>query len=470
MGNIVDGRLEVSELKYLPAAHVEFPALLLESGDLLFNRTNSSELVGKTAVYGGAPSPCSFASYLIRVQLNSACEPALLSAYINSVLGRSWIASVANQQVGQANVNGSKLKALRVPLPPLAEQRRIMCEVDRHFTRVDAGIAALKRLQANLKRYRASVLKTACEGRLVPTEAEIARKEGREYEPAEVLLQRILKERRGRWEESQLAKMKAKGQEPRDDRWMAKYEDAMKLDKGDLPEGWVWATVEMVGDILLGRQRAPQYLTGKWSHSYLRVANIKDDRIDFDDVETMDFDPEHFAKYCLEPGDILVSEGQSPDRVGESAIYGGGVDGLCFQKTLHRFRPVRSGPSSQFAQIVFRSHVKQGVFRKMASITTNIAHLTLEKFQAAPFPLPPLAEQHRIVAEVDRLLSVADTTEQAVRAQLARARRLRQAVLQRAFEGKLVPQDPTDEPASRLLERIQAREGEPAKASVPVVS
>jgi type I restriction enzyme S subunit len=234
---------------------------------------------------------------------------------------------------------------------------------------------------------------------------------------------------------------------------MAKYEDAMKLNKGDLPEGWTWATVEMVGDVLLGRQRAPQYLTGKWSHSYLRVANIKDDRIDFDDVETMDFDPEHFAKYCLEPGDILVSEGQSPDRVGESAIYGGGLDGLCFQKTLHRFRPVPSGPSSKFAQIVFRAHVKQGVFRKMASITTNIAHLTLEKFQAAPFPLPPLAEQARIVAEVDRLLSVADTTEQAVRAQLARARRLRQAVLKRAFEGKLVPQE-AHEPASAPVAQV----------------
>ena len=184
MGNIVDGRAQSCEnLKSLPADHPEFPDLLLEPGDMLFNRTNSAELVGKTAVYTGTPRPCSFASYLIRVRLSAACLPTLLSAYINSHLGRSWIASVVNQQVGQANVNGSKLRALRVPLPPAAEQQRIVAEIDRHFTRIDAGVAALKRLQANLKRYRASVLKAACEGKLVPTEAELARAEGGSMSP-----------------------------------------------------------------------------------------------------------------------------------------------------------------------------------------------------------------------------------------------------------------------------------------------
>lgn len=105
---------------------------------------------------------------------------------------------------------------------------------------------------------------------------------------------------------------------------------------------------------------------------------------------------------------------------------------------------------------MFRSHVKTGVFRRLASITTNIAHLKLENFEAAPFPLPSAAEQERIVAEVDRLLSIADETEQLVAAQLARAVRVRQSVLKTAFEGKLVPQDPSDEPASKLLARLRA--------------
>src|SRR5688572_25514030 len=102
MGNIFDGRLVFTGLKHLPEKHHEFPQLLLKPGDVLFNRTNSPELVGKTAVYSAEhPSPCSFASYLIRIQL-SAYEPDLFAAYLNSGYGRAWIRSCVSQQVGQA--------------------------------------------------------------------------------------------------------------------------------------------------------------------------------------------------------------------------------------------------------------------------------------------------------------------------------------------------------------------------------
>lgn len=458
MGNLVAGSIDAGDLRYLPASHGEFPKLLLRAGDLLFNRTNSPELVGKTAVFSGTPSPCSFASYLIRLRLAPQVEPRYLAWLLNSVYGRRWVKKVVTQQVGQANVNGSKLRAFRFPLAPWAEQQRIVDEVEKQFTRLDAAVAGLQRVKANLKRYRASVLKAACEGRLVPTEAELARREGRSFESGEELLKRILKERRARWEAELLAKMTAARKVPSTDRWKTGYRDPVQPeDEGEaVPGGWALSTVATVGEVLLGRQRAPQYQTGRWTRPYLRVANVKDDRLSLGDVETMDFDPVHFEKYRLIPGDILVSEGQSPERVGESAVYRGGIDGLCFQKTLHRFRPVPGGPSSGFAQIVFRTHVKTGVFMRLASITTNIAHLTLEKFEAAPFPLPPLAEQHRIVAEVERRLSVVDELEATVEKNLARCARLRQSILKMAFEGRLVPQDPNDEPASVLLERIRA--------------
>ena len=178
MGNIKDGGLALNSLKYLPADHEEFPSLLLRDGDLLFNRTNSAELVGKSAVYRGNPSPCSCASYLIRARLRPDYNPEFVAYYINSTFGRAWIGSVVSQQVGQANVNGTKLKALSVPVPPLPEQRRIVAEIEKQFTRLEAGVAALRRVQANLKRYRAAVLKSACEGKLVPTEAELSKVAG----------------------------------------------------------------------------------------------------------------------------------------------------------------------------------------------------------------------------------------------------------------------------------------------------
>ena len=94
----------------------------------------------------------------------------------------------------------SGARAARIPLviAPLPEQHRIVAEIEKQLTRLDASVAALERVRANLKRYRASVLKTACEGRLVPTEAELAHAENRDYEPADRLLQRILAERRAR--------------------------------------------------------------------------------------------------------------------------------------------------------------------------------------------------------------------------------------------------------------------------------
>jgi type I restriction enzyme S subunit len=346
---------------------------------------------------------------------------------------------------GQLRVPGSFLEAHSLPIPPLREQQRIVEAIESHSTRLDDAVATLKRVQRNLDRYLASVLKVAVEGQLVPTEAEMARAEGRDYEPASVLLERLLAERRRRWQE-------AGGH--------SKYQDPVTPDTTDLPElpeGWCWTTVDAIGDVLLGRQRAPQYLTGRWPRPYLRVANIKDDAIDFSDVEEMDFHEVHFTKYTLAPGDILLSEGQSPELLGQSAIYRGGIEGLCFQKTLHRFRPVPGGPSSEFAQLVFRAHVKTGVFKRLGSITTNIAHLTLEKFKQAPFPLPPTAEQSRIVAETERILTIADAVERSRLSQAARLDGLRQSILKWAFEGKLADQDPCDEPASALLERIRSQ-------------
>lgn len=356
-------------------------------------------------------------------------------------------------------VDYDQIGAFTLDVPPTAEQRRIVEAIESYFTRLDDAVATLERVQRNLKRYRASVLKAAVEGRLVPTEAELARAEGRSYEPASVLLERILIERRRRWEEAEVANMKAKGKAPKDDSWKANYVEPEPINTSPLPalpEGWIWTSVDAVGEILLGRQRAPQYLTGRFPKPYLRVANIKDDRIDLSDVERMDFDPVHFEKYRLELGDVLLSEGQSPDLLGQSAIYRGGIDGLCFQKTLHRFRPLPPGPSSGFAQMVFRSHVRSGVFKRLGSITTNIGHLTLIKFKGAPFPLPPACEQERITMETQRLLSIADEVEASLSAQVVRCSRFRQSILKWAFEGRLVDQDPSDEPAPVLLDRIRA--------------
>jgi type I restriction enzyme S subunit len=170
---------------------------------------------------------------------------------------------------------------------------------------------------------------------------------------------------------------------------------------------------------------------------YLRVANVFEDRIDLSDVKEMNFTPAEFEIYKLVFGDILLNEGQSPELLGRPAMYKGELPGGCFQNTLIRFQSF-DFVNRQFALFVFRHYLHAGRFTNESQITTNIAHLSAGRFSEIEFPLPPLAEQRRIVAEVERRLSVAAQVESALAASVARAARLRQAVLKAAFEGKMI--------------------------------
>lgn len=167
MGNILDGKLVLQDLKYLARDHDEFPDLLLQPGDVLFNRTNSPELVGKAAVYRGEPTPCSFASYLIRVRMADGYRPELLVYFLSSALGRAWVRSVVSQQVGQANVNGTKLRSLAIPLPPRAAQDRICERVEEGLARVGALGSTLDEANGRALALRRSILERAFAGSLM---------------------------------------------------------------------------------------------------------------------------------------------------------------------------------------------------------------------------------------------------------------------------------------------------------------
>jgi type I restriction enzyme S subunit len=352
-------------------------------------------------------------------------------------------------------------------IAPRNEQDRIVDEIEKQFTRLDAATAALKHVQANLKRYRASVLKAACEGRLVPAEADLARKEGRDYESADKLLQRILRERRARWEADTLNKMTAGSKRPTDDRWKQKYKDPSAPDATNLPklpEGWCWATVEQVGFVQLGRQRAPQHHHGNNMRPYLRVANVLEDRLDITDVKTMNFTPVEFARYKLQVGDILLNEGQSFELVGRPAMFRGEVEDCCYQKTLLRFRscPLLDG---DFALTVFLSYLHNGRFQAAAKHTTNMAHLVAERFAPLEFPLPPIEEQRRIVRATRDASARIERLQHQLARSLDKNASLRRAVLSDAFSGRLVPQNHSDEPASLLLERICAERKPSARSN-----
>jgi restriction endonuclease S subunit len=200
----------------------------------------------------------------------------------------------------------------------------------------------------------------------------------------------------------------------------------------DLPAGWVWTTIGEVGEVMLGRQRSPKWHTGAHMRPYLRVANVFEDRIDLSHVMEMDFPPDQFERFKLEPGDILLNEGQSPEWVGRPAMYRGELPGACFTNSLIRFRPL-PGVDGRYALYLFRHHLRSRRFMREARITTNIAHLSSKRFVSVEFPLPPEAEQIRIVAALEEHLSRLEAAESAARSARGRLALLWDAALQEVF-------------------------------------
>lgn len=199
----------------------------------------------------------------------------------------------------------------------------------------------------------------------------------------------------------------------------------------DLPPGWEWTTIGEVGEVMLGRQRSPKWHFGPHMRPYLRVANVFEDRIDISDVKEMDFPPTHYERYKLEPGDILLNEGQSPEWVGRPAMYRGELPGACFTNSLIRFRPL-PGVDGRYAFYLFLHHLHSRRFMREAQITTNIAHLSANRFKSVEFPLPPLREQERIVAAIGEHLPRLDAAGVAVRSAQRRIGVLSLALLARS--------------------------------------
>lgn len=222
-----------------------------------------------------------------------------------------------------------------------------------------------------------------------------------------------------------------------------------------LPEDWLLTTVAEAGETGLGRQRSPKYHSGTNMKPYLRVANVFEDRIDTSSIMEMHFEESDFEKYRLREGDVLLNEGQSPELLGRPAIYRGEPPETAFTNSLIRFVP-RPGVMSEWALLVFRRHMHTGRFMKESRITTNIAHLALGRFRTVEFPIPSLETQNELVSLTRTALGSVDQSIDQIHRTRAKIRAIQRAVLAAAFTGNLAYQDPSNEPASALLERIAA--------------
>ncbi|MBD3778443.1 MAG: restriction endonuclease subunit S [Micrococcales bacterium] len=209
----------------------------------------------------------------------------------------------------------------------------------------------------------------------------------------------------------------------------------------DYPAGWATATVAEAGRVELGRQRHPDWHHGANMRPYLRVANVFEDRIDTADLKEMHWPDHTFERFRLQPGDVLLNEGQSPEFLGRPAIYRGIPESIAFTNSLIRF-VAHETVRPEFALLVFRRHMHAGRFRRESRITTNIAHLSATRLKAIEFPIPPLEVQDSIVSEVTQQLDALGVITEQVRAARLRAQALRRSLLHSAFTGHLTGQSP----------------------------
>lgn len=317
------------------------------------------------------------------------------------------------------SIETSKLLRYEIPVAPLDQQKLIVAEVEKQFSRLDEAVANLKRVKANLKRYKAAVLKAAAEGRLVETEAERSRREGRSYETGAQLMQRILENRRRQW--------KGKG----------KYKESSGPDTTDLPglpDGWVWASLEQsCVKITDGTHHSPKNFP-QGEYKYITSKNVRAFRMALEDITFVDkkTHDEIYSRCDVRKGDVLyVKDGVNTGLAAKNTLE----EPFSLLSSVGVFRTVSDLDSDYLVIYLNSTEVRDRMLANIAGVA--ITRLTLNKLKITMVAIPPLTEQHRIVAEVDRRFSLVGEVENQLDVNLKRAERMRQALLKNAFLGKL---------------------------------
>ncbi len=432
--NLQDDRLVFDDLVWVPERCVS-DQQKLRTGDIVIAMSSGSKsVVGKTAqvmedwrgsfgAFCGALRPW----------------PELNSRYVGLFLRTREYRNTISELAAGSNINNLKnehLAAIEVPVAPLAEQRRIVEKLEKLLGQVDACQQRLAKIPTLLKRFHQSVLAAACSGRLTGD----WREENEPEESAEDLLNRVKVQR---------AKAMNVGNKRR---LPPAVLDVPELP--EIPEFWWWATLDQIVEegrpIIYGIIKpGPHDPKGV---PYVRVFEMKDGKVaPLSELKRASLErASKFTRATLKGGDLLISKDGTIGRVAivPPELEGGNITQHLVRASIHPFL------CRDYVACAIRSQKSQNwLFGKKKGVA--LQGVNVEDFRRLPLPIPPLAEQQEIVRRVEGLFALANQLEQ----RLAQARRqvdqLMPSLLARAFAGKLVPQDPTDEPAAVLLGKIK---------------
>jgi type I restriction enzyme S subunit len=441
-----EGRIDLSVVKFVSSEQVDREERLLRSGDVVFNNTNSPELVGKTAVYS-FEEPRAFSNHMTRVRFHEEIDPTFFAHYLHQQWRTRYFESVCNNHVSQASVSSGVLQETQVCIPPVAEQRRIVAKVEELLAQVNAARGRLAKLPTILKRFRQAVLAAACDGRLTADW-----REAEKVESFEALLTRRFpssggaKTRRGVPDNVALPEL---------------------LEGTVVPETWKIASVaEMLRrgalvDVKDGNHGANHPKVSDFTEKgtpFITAAQVNGFKIDYETAYKVSGKPladlrVGFAK----PGDAVLTHKGS---VGRSALN---TESCVLTPQTTYYRCAHGVIDASYLVYLFASPQFFGQLAQVMSQTTRDFVPISEQYYLHLI-LPPPSEQAEIVRRVDALFALADKIEARVQAATERVEKVTQAILAKAFRGELVPTEAElarqegrgYEPASVLLERIRA--------------
>lgn len=426
-----------------------------QKGDIVVSKLGIP--VGKACVVPDSLSEGIIVADVVRVRID---ENSLFKKFIAYAINSPFSISQINMEVKgstRPRVNLIHIRSLKIPLAPTIEQRRIVEKLEKLLGKVDACQKRLERIPLILKRFRQAVLAAACSGRLTAD----WREENPDVETASELFNRIQIEKQRKYEESCREAVLNGKRKPKNSDSNKKSRNIIG-DLPDIPKTWSYFRLEDISHLITdGTHRTPEYVsTGL---PFLSVKNVRPFLIRDSDIKfiTQQEHEEINARCNPEKGDILYT------KVG--ATFGFAAENkleypFSIFVSLALIKPVTPFFTSQYAEVVMNSEIIFSQARERVSgIGTPDLHLIEIRDFRAPFP--PLEEQQEIVRRVDALFKVADQIEARYNKAKAYVDKLAQSILAKAFRGELVPQDPRDEPASVLLERIRAERAASAPAN-----
>ncbi|WP_080682650.1 restriction endonuclease subunit S [Sorangium cellulosum] len=431
----------------------------LLGGEILISLVGT---IGRIAVAPSDLRGANIARALARASIQPPLEAKWVAAWLSGPEMQHRLLMDA-REVAQKTLNLGQLRVVPVPVPPVAEQRRIVTQIETLTTKSRRAKEALNAIPALLERFRKSVLAAAFRGDLTAD----WREKNPDVEPAEELLKRIRTERRRRWEEAELAKMRAKGKVPGDDRWKERYEDPNPAIIDDLHEEWFAARHEQrwgvtpleaacdptrgipYGIVLTGDPDAAGVPT-------VRCGDIKSFKIDISALKRVARKvADEFARTRLEGDEVLIA---IRGTVGATAVATDTMKGMNISREIAMI-PLLPGIEPRFVMYLLASPGGQAFLSRHIKGVAQ-AGINLSDLRAFPLPLPSLDEQREIVSKIEALLQRIDTLARTLDEACLRHSSLDRAILAKAFRGELVPQDPNDEPASLLLERLRVESAE----------